>query len=169
MLDVQGARCPPRGSEQVWDMRGRRARPPQPCPSWPAAFLESGPRFPSPSPLPPAAWAPANLLRNHFQRKVSFPSHSAGPLPHPPHGLALGPAGTRTPLAREAGGGRPPWPRPPCARPGPSTRRPRAGPLGTMALCLGVSGPMGRPSWASWACRPGLAPPRAAPGGHAAP
>lgn len=168
MLDVHGARCSPGESEQVWDVRGRRARPPQPCPSWPAVFLESGPRFPSPSPLPPAAWAPANLLRNHFQRSFfSFPPSRALAPPAPWPGS--GPCGHSN-TSGQRGGWRPATVALASLRQAwaihPETSRSTPG---TMALCLGASGPTGRPSWASWACRPGLAPPRAVPGGHAAP
>lgn len=45
-------------------------------------------------PLPPplAAWARANLLQNHFQRKVSFFFPLSRSRPRLLHGLALGPA-----------------------------------------------------------------------------
>lgn len=80
--------------------------------------------------LPPAAWARANLLRSHFQRKVSAFFPAARPAPW----SGSGPAGRpRTPRASGSGS------RPSTATPGPrrlpsTSPRPRAA-LGGAAPC----------------------------------
>lgn len=132
-LDVQGvcSSAPREWSgkcrQEAGDPRGKRARPgdlldaglrpglPRLC-FLTRVFLESGPHFPSSSPLPPAAWARANLLWSHFQRKVSvfFPPSPAPPPPGLLRGLAPAPLGARGHLGPVGqGSGPPPPPLPP--------------------------------------------------------